>query len=86
MVISYIYSTCWCMKSTFYERQQSQVGRESGLARSGGGPKLRTPGATGVVTANVGKTDQIRKNQPGARSFTIAQEKSGKEVGLRLRS
>jgi hypothetical protein len=21
MVISYIYSTCWCMKSTFYERQ-----------------------------------------------------------------
>jgi hypothetical protein len=22
MVISYIYSTCWCMKSTFYESQQ----------------------------------------------------------------
>jgi hypothetical protein len=65
MVISFIYSTCWCMKSTFYERQQSQVGRESGLARSGGGPKLRTPGATGVVIANVGKTDQIRKKSTG---------------------
>jgi hypothetical protein len=23
MVIPYIYSTCWRMKSTFYERQQS---------------------------------------------------------------
>jgi hypothetical protein len=22
MVILYIYSTCWCMKSTFYEHQQ----------------------------------------------------------------
>jgi hypothetical protein len=22
MVILYIYSTCWCMKSTFHERQQ----------------------------------------------------------------
>jgi hypothetical protein len=22
MVISYIYLTCWCMKSMFYERQQ----------------------------------------------------------------
>jgi hypothetical protein len=29
MVISYIYSTCWCMKSTFYEHQQRSTGRPS---------------------------------------------------------
>jgi hypothetical protein len=37
MVISYIYSTCWCMKSTFYEHQHGPCVHDSGRATQGFG-------------------------------------------------
>jgi hypothetical protein len=43
MVISYIHSICWCMKSAFYERQQSASGALQGpvgVEVVGTGPRL----------------------------------------------
>jgi hypothetical protein len=34
MVILYIYSTCWHMKSEFYERQQARTERDAECARA----------------------------------------------------